>query len=166
MISNLVALKDAVLGNGWLTLGTVLIFLVFLNYTQSGPDVCIFRTLVARRPEFSSLFKLRHIPAFGPQGRLTSYIGSYRFLANACGVVAEEVNKHPGGMFRVPFLDHWEVVVSGTQLVNELSKASDDDLSVIDAVADVLQTEFTMGESIKYDQYHVGAGFLLTSPHR
>ncbi|KAJ7695419.1 cytochrome P450 [Mycena rosella] len=144
MISNLVALKDAVCANGWLTLGTILIFLVFLNYTQGGPD-------------------LRHIPAFGPQGRLTSYIGSYRFLSNACGVVAEEVNKHPAGMFRVPFLDHWEVVVSGTQLVNELSKASDDDLSVIDAVADVLQTEFTMGESIKYDQYHVGViGSTLT----
>ncbi|KAF8961742.1 cytochrome P450 [Flammula alnicola] len=59
-------------------------------------------------------------------------------------------------MFRVPFLDHWEVVVTGKKFINELAQAHDDDLSVTDAVADVLQTEFTMGASIKYDQYHVG----------
>lgn len=46
--------------------------------------------------------------------------------------------------------------MSGTKFINELAQAHDDDLSVIDAVADVLQTEFTMGPSIKYDQYHVG----------
>ncbi|KNZ74014.1 hypothetical protein J132_08668 [Termitomyces sp. J132] len=59
-------------------------------------------------------------------------------------------------MFRVPFLDHWEVVVTEKKFINELAQAQDKDLSVIDAVADVLQTEFTMGHSIKYDQYHVG----------
>lgn len=59
-------------------------------------------------------------------------------------------------MFRVPFLDHWEVVVSGKKYINELAQAPASDLSAIDAVADVLQTEFTMGPTIKYDQYHIG----------
>ncbi|KAJ7250589.1 cytochrome P450 [Mycena rebaudengoi] len=144
MLFYLVALKDALCANSCLTLGTIFLCLVLLNHTTAGPD-------------------LAHIPAFGPSGRLTSYLGSYLFLKNACDVVQDEVDKHPAGMFRVPFLDHWEVVLSGTQLINELSKASDDDLSVIDAVADVLQTEFTMGPSIKYDQYHVGViGSTLT----
>lgn len=46
--------------------------------------------------------------------------------------------------------------MTSKKIINELAQAHDDDLSVIDAVADVLQTEFTMGPSIKYDQYHVG----------
>ncbi|KAG6909195.1 hypothetical protein DXG01_001709 [Tephrocybe rancida] len=102
------------------------------------------------------IFQLSAIPAFGPTGRLTSYLGSYKFLTNTCGVVNDQIAKHQGEMFRVPFIDHWEVVVTGKKLINELAQAHDDDLSVIDAVADVLQTEFTMGASIKYDQYHVG----------
>lgn len=59
-------------------------------------------------------------------------------------------------MFRVPFIDHWEVVITGKGFINELAKAHDSELSAQDAVADVLQTEFTMGPSIKYDPYHVG----------
>ncbi|KAG6808415.1 hypothetical protein H0H92_004233 [Tricholoma furcatifolium] len=112
--------------------------LLFLNSTSSGPD-------------------LSAIPAFGPRGRFTSYIGSYFFLRDTSGILQMEIDKRqPGEMFRVPFLDHWEVVVTGKKYINELAQAHDDDLSVIDAVADVLQTEFTMGPSIKYDQYHVG----------
>ncbi|KAG6887515.1 hypothetical protein C0995_014711 [Termitomyces sp. Mi166 len=109
---------------------------VLVPFTPSGPD-------------------LNAIPAFGPRGRLTSYIGSYLFLSNTCGVLEKEIARRQGEIFRVPFLDHWEVVVTGKKLINELAQARDDDLSVIDAVADVLQTEFTMGPSIKYDQYHV-----------
>ncbi|KAG6856475.1 hypothetical protein H0H87_004054 [Tephrocybe sp. NHM501043] len=106
---------------------------------------------------------LSAIPAFGPCGRLTSYIGSYKFLTDACGVIYSEIAKRPGEMFRVPFIDHWEVVVTGKKYINELAQARDDDLSVQDAVADVLQTEFTMGPPIKYDQYHVGViGLTMT----
>jgi hypothetical protein len=46
--------------------------------------------------------------------------------------------------------------VTSKKFINELAQAHDDELSATDAVADVLQTEFTMGPSIKYDQYHVG----------
>lgn len=55
----------------------------------------------------------------------------------------------------MPFIDHWEVVVSDRTLINELAQARDDQLSAEDPVADVLQTEFTMGPEVKYDQYHV-----------
>ncbi|KAG6856473.1 hypothetical protein H0H87_004052 [Tephrocybe sp. NHM501043] len=68
----------------------------------------------------------------------------------------DEIDKRQGGVFRVPFLDHWEVVITGKKYINEIAQARDDDLSVNDPVAEVLQTEFTMGASIKHDRYHVG----------
>ncbi|KAJ3859187.1 cytochrome P450 [Lentinula novae-zelandiae] len=116
----------------------------------------------------SSLFiqaaaALDHIPAFGPKGRLTSYWGSFHFLSDACNAIQTQIDQYGKQLFRVPFLDHWEVVVSDPKLIKDLAYASNEELSAIDAVADVLQTEFTMGHSIKYDRYHINViGSTLT----
>ncbi|KAG6856477.1 hypothetical protein H0H87_004056 [Tephrocybe sp. NHM501043] len=116
-----------------LVLVGIVLFLIIINNTSSGPD-------------------LSAIPAYGPSGRLTSYIGTFKFLKNTCGVLHDEVNKRKGEMFRVPFLDHWEVVITGKQFITELGQAPDDDLLVS---GDIMQTEYTMGPPLFYDQYHV-----------
>lgn len=139
--------------NTWsLAFVSIILLGVIINSTSAGPNVGPLQHSWLGL----TILQLSAIPAFGPRGRLTSYIGSYFFLRNTSGVLQKEIDHRRGEMFRVPFLDHWEVVVTSKKIINELAQAHDNDLSAIDAVADVLQTEFTMGPSIKYDQYHVG----------
>jgi hypothetical protein len=45
--------------------------------------------------------------------------------------------KHKGGMFRVPLIDRWVVVLTGPRLIEELRKVPEDELSFDHAMRDV-----------------------------
>lgn len=51
--------------------------------------------------------------------------------------------KYKGETFKIPMIDHWEVVVSKPELIDEVRKAPDDKLSFYAAVDEVgLLTSF------------------------
>ncbi|KAF5379456.1 hypothetical protein D9615_006552 [Tricholomella constricta] len=99
--------------------------------------------------------KLDHIPAVGYQSSILSYIGAVEFLFNARNLVQRGCDQYGHGIFKVPNLDRWKVVVNGTQYVEELRKTPEDVLSFHDSVEEQIQVKYTLGPSISEDPYHI-----------
>ncbi|KAG5651327.1 hypothetical protein H0H81_009080 [Sphagnurus paluster] len=99
--------------------------------------------------------KLDHIPAVGYRSHILSYIGAFQFLFNAPDVIHRGYNQYRNKIFKVPTLDRWRVVVTGTDLIEELRKVPEDVLSFHEAVNESLQIEFTLGPAISDNPYHI-----------
>jgi cytochrome P450 len=67
----------------------------------------------------------------------------------------EGYQKYPGQAFKIPLVDSWQVVISGNDMVEDLKKANEMDLSFLDAVAESLQSDYTLGPAARVDPYHV-----------
>ncbi|KAK7049978.1 hypothetical protein VNI00_005409 [Paramarasmius palmivorus] len=98
--------------------------------------------------------KLRSIPSVGREG-FASFLDAFKYMTNARDVVKEGYDKYQGRVFKIPRLTSWDVIVTSPELVEEYRKAPDDILSFHDAVNDSLQVEYTLGEPIAHDPYHI-----------
>ncbi|KAM6492377.1 Cytochrome P450 [Amanita muscaria] len=119
----------------------------FLGVTVLLFASSIWKTLVNR-------YKLSAIPTVGSSG----YIGALRFLHRGPGLPAtlqEGYDKYRGAIFKVSTWSKTLILVSGTQLIDELRAASDDELSADTALRDTLQMEFTLGPEISENRYHL-----------
>ncbi|KAG6915977.1 hypothetical protein DXG01_009029 [Tephrocybe rancida] len=132
--------------------------------TQWASQVAFVTATVALSSLYvvSSLYKtwvnrkaLDNIPSIGGSGALSSYKGAYKAIFQARDMVQEGYNKYRGAVFKIPGISNWTVVISGHQLVDELRKAPEDQISFNDAAAESLQMLYTMGPEIRYDFYHV-----------
>ncbi|PSS38083.1 hypothetical protein PHLCEN_2v63 [Hermanssonia centrifuga] len=66
-----------------------------------------------------------------------------------------EAEYHYGGTFKIPKFNEWHLVITGPQLIDELRKAPDDQLSFEEAVQKTLHTEWTLGRSLNHNRYHI-----------
>jgi hypothetical protein len=57
---------------------------------------------------------------------LTSYFSAVYVFFNFTEVVQSGYNKHRGGMFKIPLLDYWMVVLSGGSILNWNCRCSPD----------------------------------------
>ncbi|KAG2154646.1 cytochrome P450 [Suillus clintonianus] len=114
--------------------------------------VALLLVIIYDRCRFS---ELDAIPAIGPSGALTSWLGAFRFIKHAPAMVQEGYQKHKGGMFRVPLIDRWVVVLTGPRLIEELRKVPEDELSFDHAMRDLLQVKYTFGIDAQEYPYHV-----------
>ena len=89
----------------------------------------------------------------GPSAPLLSYIGAHRLVNHAREMLKEGYEKvcllkalsicfllwakYKGGMFKLAMQDRWLVVVNTPELIEELRKLPDDQVSFIDAVHEV-----------------------------
>ncbi|KIJ13827.1 hypothetical protein PAXINDRAFT_13375 [Paxillus involutus ATCC 200175] len=62
---------------------------------------------------------------------------------------------HKGAPFKVARLYRWLVVVSGPQFVEDVRKASDDELSFAEATNEDLKLEYMVGHDVYHNTYHV-----------
>ncbi|KAJ7246815.1 cytochrome P450 [Mycena haematopus] len=97
---------------------------------------------------------LSAIPAMGPTGLFSSYVGAYAYLCNAPKIVQEGYNKYKSSVFRVPYYDKWVVVVSSPQLVNDLRQSRDEDLSAILGFGQIFAAKYTLGPGFITNDYH------------
>ncbi|KAJ6627497.1 cytochrome P450 [Mycena sp. CBHHK59/15] len=58
-------------------------------------------------------------------------------------------------VFRVPLIHRWDVIISGSKLVEELRASREDELSIQEAFNEILQTNMTMGPNILGNPYHI-----------
>ncbi|KAF7352018.1 Cytochrome P450 [Mycena venus] len=98
---------------------------------------------------------LNSIPAVGPSGVFSSYLGAYAYLRNAPKVVQEGYNKYKSSVFRVPYYDKWVVVVSSPQLVHDLRQSRDEDLSAVLSFGAIFAAKYTLGPAFVTNDYHV-----------
>ncbi|PPR07181.1 hypothetical protein CVT26_012611 [Gymnopilus dilepis] len=99
--------------------------------------------------------QLKHIPTIGHSGVLTSYIDAFRFFSRGHEMIQDGYNRHYGSAFKVPTLFKWIVIVSGQQLIDDIRRAPDDQLSFEEFVAETLQMEYTLGPGVRRDTYHI-----------
>ncbi|KAG7095855.1 hypothetical protein E1B28_006548 [Marasmius oreades] len=115
--------------------------------------VFVFSKFVNHRAQMS---KLAAIPTLGSSGFLSSYLSAFRFVYHARDIIQEGYQKHYNSAFKVPLLDHWLVVVCGPKMTDEIRKATDEQLSSAEAFAEMLQTDITMGKTLRADPYQIG----------
>lgn len=96
----------------------------------------------------------RSIPTIGPVFPLFSYIGVFRFIRDAKGMVQEGYDrvsvlyfllrliphlshsKYKGGLFRVAEMNHWTIVATG-QYAEEMRRAPEEVVSSHAAISEV-----------------------------
>ncbi|KDR68414.1 hypothetical protein GALMADRAFT_1044748 [Galerina marginata CBS 339.88] len=101
----------------------------------------------------SRTYQLRHIPTVGSSNILFSYIDALRFTRHGQEMIQEGYEKHYGTAFKVPDRSRWLVIVSGPQMVDDIRRASDEQLVVDD---ETVQTDFNFGRQVRLDTYHIG----------
>ncbi|KAI0654468.1 cytochrome P450 [Cubamyces menziesii] len=105
---------------------------------------------------------LRKIPTVGGSSfPLLSYIAALRCMFDGKAVVEEGYKKYYGSAFKVALFDGWMVHVSGPEMIDELKRRPDDELSFSEGADELaeaeqtLQTIYTMGADVHYDPYHI-----------
>ncbi|KAK0229999.1 cytochrome P450 [Armillaria nabsnona] len=96
--------------------------------------------------------KLKSIPTIGSSGIIGSWIDAFKFIFHGKEIV-EEGQRMYGSIFKVPLLDKWTVVVSGAEKINDIRKASLEELTPFAKTEDA---DYTFGRSTRLDPYHVG----------
>ncbi|EGO30935.1 hypothetical protein SERLADRAFT_444508 [Serpula lacrymans var. lacrymans S7.9] len=76
-------------------------------------------------------------------------------MFHASDMVQEGYIKYKGKAFKIPNVYKWRVIVSGPELIEELHKAPDNELSFLEAANDSLKVEFTLGPEIHHNPYHI-----------
>ncbi|KAJ7653140.1 cytochrome P450 [Mycena polygramma] len=98
--------------------------------------------------------RLRSIPTMCPDGPFSSYRGALDYLRNAPRIIQTGYNKYKP-IFRVPYLDRYIVVLSSPEMINDMRKARDEDLSAGHGFGATLAVKYTVGEGFVTDPYHV-----------
>ncbi|KAI0060038.1 cytochrome P450 [Artomyces pyxidatus] len=94
------------------------------------------------------------IPSVGYTTPLLSYITAFQFKAKGEALLREGSRKYKPGLFKVAMLDHWLVVATGRELIEDLRRAPDDVLSMGEATNCFYQTKYTLGPEMITNPYH------------
>ncbi|KAI1792290.1 cytochrome P450 [Ganoderma leucocontextum] len=78
------------------------------------------------------------------------------FLRNGQELLQEGYQKYHGSTFKIPLFDQWLVVVAGSNMVDELMKRPDNEVSFLEGIEEVIQMKYTVGHEAMSDPYHVG----------
>ncbi|KAK0226700.1 cytochrome P450 [Armillaria fumosa] len=98
--------------------------------------------------------KLKAIPTVGSSGIIWSWIDAFRFVFHAKEIIEEGHRMHYGSAFKVSLFDRWMIVVSGSEKINDIRKASPEQLSSKEAGGEQLQIDYTVGRRFNGDSYH------------
>ncbi|KAL0574344.1 hypothetical protein V5O48_007606 [Marasmius crinis-equi] len=98
--------------------------------------------------------KLSAIPTHGNDGLFSSYVSGWEFVKHGTKVVQDGYRKFPNQAFKIPTLDRYIVVVTGRDMINDIIKAGDDELSFRQASNEVFYNDVIFGRAVKMP-YHV-----------
>ncbi|KAF9261891.1 cytochrome P450 [Marasmius fiardii PR-910] len=99
--------------------------------------------------------KLDAIPTLGSDGIFSSYATAWRYVFHGRELIEEGCKQYPGTAFKVPTLFGWNVVLNGRDMFEELKRASEDDLSVLEVFEDLVHLEYTVSPIIHKNPYHI-----------
>ncbi|KXN83234.1 Ent-kaurene oxidase [Leucoagaricus sp. SymC.cos] len=88
---------------------------------------------------------LNAIPTIGYSGVLTSYITAVQWLFKGLELLEEGYTRYPDQPFKIAAMSKWVVVLSGKQSINDIRRAPDETLSLVEAIGETIQTKFTFG---------------------
>nr|BED42928.1 cytochrome P450 monooxygenase [Trametes versicolor] len=99
---------------------------------------------------------LYHIPTVGGTSLpLLSYIGARKFVHRGKDVIQEGYRKHHGRAFKVPMMDKWKVFVSSPELLDDIRRRPDDEVSLTESVEADLQIRNIVDREVVDNPYHI-----------
>jgi hypothetical protein len=98
--------------------------------------------------------QLNAIPTVGFSDPILSYFSALKLNFDADRILQEGYEKTRPGLFKVATFRRWSVVVSGTELVEDVRKAPDNVLSVAEPMADFIEIDYTLDLLNKHNVYH------------
>ncbi|OJT14393.1 Ent-kaurene oxidase [Trametes pubescens] len=99
---------------------------------------------------------LYHIPTVGGTSLpLLSYIGARKFVHRGKDIIREGYQKHYGKAFKVPMLDKWMVFVSGPEVLDDIRRRPDEEVSFAESVEDDMQLRHIIDRDAVENPYHV-----------
>ncbi|KAI0652467.1 cytochrome P450 [Trametes meyenii] len=125
------------------------------HYTRAH----ILNTKVATAvpPNLQEANALYAIPTVGGSSLpFLSYIVAHKNMRNNKELLQEGYRKYYGTTFKFATLSDWIVVVSGPDMINDLGRRSDEELSFIESTSQALQFRVTVGPEPFVNQYHIG----------
>ncbi|KAJ3812195.1 cytochrome P450 [Lentinula aff. lateritia] len=97
--------------------------------------------------------KYKNVIFVGPTG-IGTVIGFFQLLLGIRDFIQEGYDQHYGKLFAIPTLFQMTIVVSGHDLIEDIRKASDDQLSLYGSIKEGMQTDYTMEPHILENPYH------------
>lgn len=79
------------------------------------------------------------VPVVGGSGIIGSYIAGLKFISTGRDLIQEGYDKHKPKAFQVAERNHWHIIVTSPEAVDELRKLPEDVLSA-DIAADEVDT--------------------------
>ncbi|KAI0783163.1 cytochrome P450 [Abortiporus biennis] len=99
--------------------------------------------------------RLRHIPTVGWSLPLLSYIDAFRVLKHGKDVLQEGYDKYKNRAFKIAAMDRWWVIITGTELIEEVRKLPVDKATLGAAFNEVFQAAYTFGFDLERDTWHI-----------
>ncbi|KAJ7166650.1 cytochrome P450 [Mycena filopes] len=112
--------------------------------------------------ELIMYYRLRNIPTVGTANFFTYFIDTWTSIWKTRDMVTEGYQKFYGGVYKFPQIGGWMIMASGTDMVEDIRRAPDDELSFSEALEDIFHTGGTIGDHVVYDDYHVEVLTSLT----
>ncbi|EJD49234.1 cytochrome P450 [Auricularia subglabra TFB-10046 SS5] len=101
------------------------------------------------------------IPTVGAgTGPLATVIATWRSVKHCQEWIADGYRKYTSSAFRVRMFHQWVVVISGSQMIDELHRAPDSVFSGLEAGKETLQAEYTLPHW--RDGYEIGVALVKT----
>ncbi|KAF5315413.1 hypothetical protein D9619_007343 [Psilocybe cf. subviscida] len=100
----------------------------------------------------SATYKLRHIPTLGSSSLIGSYFDGHKFAKHGHELIREGLRKYKGGIFKIADMGEYKVIISGQDLVSDIRRARDDQLSFDEAA---IQLKYTLGAETMEDPFHI-----------
>ncbi|KAF8343233.1 cytochrome P450 [Amanita rubescens] len=122
---------------------TALVTLTVVYFASS-----IWKTVVNYR-------KLSAIPTAGGSGLFRSYVNALKFVKHGREIVQEGYDKYRGSLFKVSMPTQWMIVGASPQLIDDIRRAPEDQLSLKDATAEMFHTDILLGHELHEDDFHV-----------
>ncbi|KAI0059971.1 cytochrome P450 [Artomyces pyxidatus] len=126
-----------------------------LALLTNWPAGILVVTLLAVRLRRARNDSLSTIPAVGYSAPILSFITAFQFNVDGHKLLQQGYDKYKPGLFKIAMWDQWYVVATGPQLVNDISKAPDDVLSVMEGSHELFQVRYTMGSQVTRNPYHI-----------
>jgi cytochrome P450 len=94
------------------------------------------------------------IPTVGFSDPILSYFSALRYTFDGIRMLREGYKKTGPGLFKIANFRRWVVLVVGSELLDDIRKAPDDVLSILQPSIEFLQPEYTLDLLDMSDEYH------------
>ncbi|EJF60342.1 cytochrome P450 [Dichomitus squalens LYAD-421 SS1] len=94
--------------------------------------------------------RLQHIPTLGgPSDPVLSYLSAFNYILNSTKILREGYARFKGSAFKVADLESWTIILNGPEMVDEIRKRPEEELSAF------LQIRHIFAKEPYEDPYHI-----------